>query len=849
MAYLGAFPNWYTRTTPMILICSLHPEAVWGADPLEAHGGFRTMDYDPEATFPSALGEGGVCRWTTILASDPIAVDGSAKATLQFGFPEINWSFLRSVYGWSGLQYQAWARGNVTVSGSSPVTTAIYADGILEFRIDGELYFGGDFYSYRRAPLMLELDTGIHTVELRLFYDIRALGGSAEPRINSSIEFKQISRQLHIDPTSILTADVVEGKLASSYATVNVQNALNTATKIIWIRPIGENARSSYDSFPGQIPVQFSFEIGYQRDLDGLIQTVGATVYLKHRHISEALKFTFLHPGGIVSYAILRPPLNIACRGNGERSLPLLLGLHGAGLEADGEIVRHMLDGVYGLCAWVLFPTGATTWSGDDWHTWGFADIQAAIAAIPNWMKAMNWKSPGISLEDWIVVGHSNGGQGTWYLLSHQPDKVLAAAPVSGYSSIENYVPFNLWHNAEASLAAVLESARGNFKHELLIENFVEIPILQQHGADDDNVPAYHSRLMHQLTWEGQTMTRYYEIPGAGHWFEGVLTTTSLAEFYRCHAEHLSHGNVPEQFSAMIPSSPDMGSKGGILVDQLWSPDKYGHLDIKRNTLRRLWSLKTRNIRRFHIISRGARSSDPENVLVDGSELPFLPSVGEADLTWYIRNASGHWETSQNDNWRSPSERYGRQSGTLDAILRTKGHLTVVSHSSASDKIALQICRNLFQYFAADCEFITANSGNLLVSRARPSTGCGNLITVAIGDQLDHPEFSTFPISIRGQHLRITVPDRRTVVEYEFETGLGAIFLRPLADERLELVVWGADQEGLQEAARLVPTLTGVGQPDFVVLSTRCRWKGAGGVYAAGFFDYSWQVSFGSYLS
>jgi hypothetical protein len=32
-------------------------------------------------------------------------------------------------------------------------------------------------------------------------------------------------------------------------------------------------------------------------------------------------------------------------------------------------------------------------------------------------------------------------GQGTWFLLSHQPDKVLAAAPVSGYSSIESTIP------------------------------------------------------------------------------------------------------------------------------------------------------------------------------------------------------------------------------------------------------------------------------------------------------------------------------------------------------------------------------------------------------------------------
>lgn len=52
---------------------------------------------------------------------------------------------------------------------------------------------------------------------------------------------------------------------------------------------------------------------------------------------------------------------------------------------------------------------------------------------------------------------------------------------------------------------------------------------------------------------------------------------------------------------------------------------------------------------------------------------------------------------------------------------------------------------------------------------------------------------------------------------------MGALFLRPLDGERLELVVWGADVAGLEHAARLVPALTGVGQPDFVILSAKCR--------------------------
>ncbi len=90
---------------------------------------------------------------------------------------------------------------------------------------------------------------------------------------------------------------------------------------------------------------------------------------LTHRSISEPHKVTHMHPGGIVSYAILRPPgKNESCASDTSSTLPVLMMLHGAGLEADCDIVAHALDPLPDLCAWVLFPTGVTPWSGDDWR-------------------------------------------------------------------------------------------------------------------------------------------------------------------------------------------------------------------------------------------------------------------------------------------------------------------------------------------------------------------------------------------------------------------------------------------------------------------------------------------------
>jgi hypothetical protein len=63
------------------------------------------------------------------------------------------------------------------------------------------------------------------------------------------------------------------------------------------------------------------------------------------------------------------------------------------------------------------------------------------------------------------------------------------------------------------------------------------------------------------------------------------------------------------------------------------------------------------------------------------------------------------------------------------------------------------------------------------------------------------------------------------------------------------LVVWGVDAASLQVAARLVPMMTGVGVPDFVIADSRMLWKGIEGTLAMGFLDEKWLVSSNAILS
>ncbi|OAX79206.1 hypothetical protein ACJ72_06475 [Emergomyces africanus] len=915
-------------------------EATWGADPLEVLGGFRNLSYDHHraARFNSALGINGTVGWSVLEAAEPEPEpepesvesndDGSAKATviLDVGFPDVDWALIQSIYGWAGLQYQAWARGSITVApgvgGDGSTAVAIFTDGILELRIDGEAYFGGDFYTYRRAPVVVKLLPGSHVIDLRLVRDVRAMGGVGEPRIRAVVEVQQrppswsgdddddddgdgdgdaeVVMGLELDAGRVLVADVVEGKLVSPLASGIVRNDCDEWAEVTGIRiAYAQSTRpvlslldvplmlAPYQSRPvafkidfyDQVPSNFSFQLDYIVQFsDRMRKTNPVTVTIAPRKMSEAQKYTFLQPAGIVSYAIIRPPLNESCNSTGgatsKQKLPILVDLHGAGLEAAGEQVRHMLDDAYGVCAWMLFPTGVTPWSGDDWHTWGAADVYAAVDAIPDWMKAVGWEGLGVALENWLVSGHSNGGQGAWFLLTHQPDKVIAAAPVSGYSSIETYVPFTMWHVGQAAISSVIHTARQNFRHELLMGNFAGIPILQQHGSADDNVPAYHSRLLHTLIWENGWHSEYHELAEKGHWFDGVLTTPPLLDFYSRHTSQPFSYNrlLPEKFSFSIPNSGDMGSRGGIVVDQLISPDKYGRIQVTREAGGRLWKVKTRNVHRFHLLpSRMRVAVCPIEISVDGGfDNPFkVPAADRANSTWFVRDEStGAWSISHDGSWHDDiMQRYGRQNGAMDAFLRSMGRFTIRICSreggigSEQMKVALQTSRNLLQYFAADSRIIqphTDCSGNANGVEEEGISGPGNVITITIGKDLPPSLLGVFPIYVNGDHLIVHTTDfhstssstsPRPATKYPFEPELGAIFLRPLPHQRLELVVWGADVAGLQQASRLVPLLTGVGQPDFVILSTRCRWQGFAGVYAAGFFDFRWRVSAGSYVS
>ena len=202
-----------------------------------------------------------------------------------------------------------------------------------------------------------------------------------------------------------------------------------------------------------------------------------------------------------------------------------------------------------------------------------------------------------------------------------------------------------MWKETNPRVTHLLQSSLQSFRHEQLLGNCVGIPKLLQHGNADENVPVFHSRRMLQLMSPpfDSVPAKYVELEGKGHWFDGIMSTAPLSDFY---ASVMGSGSerpaLPFDFSLTVANPADMGSRGGLVVDQLRTPDQTGKIEVKRSHSSNAWSLKTSNIRRFHFVPNNAATL-PADLTIDKHRVVLPESMGIVDCS-FVRSEGGLWE-------------------------------------------------------------------------------------------------------------------------------------------------------------------------------------------------------------
>ncbi|KAF9920816.1 hypothetical protein FBU30_009253 [Linnemannia zychae] len=910
-------------------------EQDFGADPLEAFGGFRQLKYDTTAKFPSELAQGGLVGWNTT------EVDWYGWTNVHF--PDIKWSFNQFFLGWEFNQFQAWARTTFIVpdildrpqieEDKGLVSITIQCENVGDLYVDDER-LSGDWYGYGLTRHTLQLKAGTeHTLSVRVVHEIRIFGGVIIPppskfKCELSLPFPYLHKgrlgsyrpmvqAVNEGTGGIVVMDVVDGVLAGDYISVALRNVgshsiLVKSVKIIQgsqylqaeladrsklginifpstHRPIAIRLKihSGVDYHGGKFSLRFeivtlsSSKTGKSRA--GFFTTEEITI--GERKWGEPYLYTFRDFDGTVHYAAAIPPSNPSSQP--ADSAPILVALHGAGVEV-AQSPFWLTEYTQRERTWIILPTGRSPW-GYDWHGMSIKNVMSALNSlahdlpgVPSHLRDL----PGICPDPnrLFIAGHSNGGQGAWFMVTHFPDKAIAATPAAGYVNIKQYVPYVGWQSnsyTDAYMRGILESSIVEFDNDVHMSNTVGIPILARTGSVDDNVPPFHSRKMVRLGNENAHNTaaiRLSEVPGEGHWFKGVLQDTLMETFLKEHLhDDLITSAATEAKAVTLPPFPtkcvitvlnpsSMDSKCGIQVEQLQIPYRKGTIVvdiIKDSSKDPTWVLATKNIRRFGfsalptILQRRGRIG---KLIVDGSEVNFSENIQSRPVT-FVRSGSPKsgqvWKMMEGDEWKQ-SERHRETYGPAIQILEKRVVVVLgtyfhgdnhVQFKKSADRIAKLVAHDIYQYGRGDVEVLSDDEFLALHNEKELSASEDEKTNlILIGDRHQN-KVTQLILEERASDILIDTQAGMVSIQSESDSddlyyrqpGTGLLMIRPWGPSNLAMVIAGLDPQGLETAARLFPKRTGMLVPDWILTGSEMAWKGAGGILSAGYWGNHWE--------
>ncbi|KAG1842649.1 hypothetical protein DFJ58DRAFT_731968 [Suillus subalutaceus] len=493
-----------------------------------------------------------------------------------------------------------------------------------------------------------------------------------------------------------------------------------------------------------------------------------------------------------------------------------ILALHGAGVDIINQ--TFWADSLPRQDrAWVIIPSGRTSW-GLDWHGPSAADAFATDSWT--WVYPRDTKL--------IVMGHSNGGQGAWYVASRWPDKVKAVVAAAGYIKSQAYVPWTMSrfaHFIDPALRAVLETSLLPDDNDLFLSNLAHTPVLAIHGGADDNVPPWHTREAVSVLreWNPDADVTYYEEPGQSHWWFEVLKNTRVQAFLDrvCCSSYDAPKTKCRKFTLTVAVPAESGSMGGWRVHALEMPGRLGRLEVCEDDEGGV-NVKASNI---SVVSIDLSKASVNKLVINNQSIAHASA--KAGTIWLEqdtnRNSTG-WKAvdSYEENFQQP---YGR----AQAVLSADGIIDIVIpslHHSSELSVALRITHNLRTYHLLDARIFSAHE-------AENGLACGgNMVVVGCAD------------SLLVQGLL-----RRSQSEWSHEGGAwvlndkkfdnstsGLLFLvkRTSNTANTALFLQSSDPGGLERALRLFPIRTGVLVPDWLVVDGRADRIGAGGAEGAG---------------
>ncbi|KAJ3937435.1 MAG: hypothetical protein NXY57DRAFT_1045445 [Lentinula lateritia] len=499
-----------------------------------------------------------------------------------------------------------------------------------------------------------------------------------------------------------------------------------------------------------------------------------------------------------------------------------ILALHGAGVDifAPSPSKSFWAQALpRQVWSWVVIPSGRTSW-GLDWHgpsaqdAWGVLDAVTDILQCSEstaWGKN-KWGIPSAipnRKPQAILMGHSNGGQGAWYIAERFPDRVLGVIPASAYIKSQAYVPWTMSrsaHFADPFLEAILQTSLTPDDNDLFVGNLRGKDVLAIHGGDDENVPVWHSRelvgVLQNLEGVDYNTSRveFLEFRGQPHWFPTVFKNDQVQSFIDqlFGAAELGSQSVtyPEIFSLTVAVPAESGSMRGWHVEKLSIPGRLGRVSVhiieQSTSSAMLVKTETTNILEFSIDTKlfGVLEKDMQ-LYIDGKQL------SDSRNTLQL---SGRMQTVlSSSNSRDDSELMGPAPLVFvvpDAVLDLESGST--SHAMS---IALRLSHDLLLYHRLDSEIMINSEVNIALLKPEFASAFSKGNVIVVGNE----------------------------AALELQTALHRGKTNFVSENNF-----------IDRAARLFPIRTGVPVPDWIMIGGD-DGRGEGNVIAAGLWDSEWN--------
>jgi len=437
-----------------------------------------------------------------------------------------------------------------------------------------------------------------------------------------------------------------------------------------------------------------------------------------------------------------------------------------------------------------------------------------------------------------------------------------------------------------------LDASISEYNTDAYIPHLINIPLITRMGSLDDNVPPTHLRRMNRLYDQlnhNPTLGTVSEIPGEGHWFNGVVDDDIMQAFFNKYVE----AGIPTLPSTFLITTLNPGSfegKGGISILQQIIPFRVSKIQVVK-TSSTIWTLSTENVKRFTFYAPYYKDA-PNSIVLDGQSLSVarLPNhyCVSANYTNYQSlspkprglKAPPKWSICTNYQWQL-TERSPLNSGPIGQILQYPVIIVYGTTGSASDTSL----RQTMAVYLANVLYYQLRYAITVVSDkdfSKESLSEYNIIlmggpnTNSISKSLE----SVFPVDFNSNGFSINdnqFPSNSTGILFlsscyssspsspstqstssntfikrnkqfnnkinlnQDDNSYNQYYGAPQRPGCMVSVIEGTDARGFEKAVMLFPTKSALSVPDYIVAGPNSDYLGSAGYLALGFWNNYWQ--------